>query len=59
MAKLTDRQRKNIIAEYIEGGASQRKLAEKYNVSTYLIRSVLNGDKELTQKIAQKKRGQH
>ena len=27
VAKLTDKQRKKIIAEYVEGGTSQRKLA--------------------------------
>lgn len=55
MAKLTDKQRKRIIAEYVEGGASQRKLAEKYHVSPYLIRSILSEDKNLTQKISHKK----
>lgn len=55
MAKLSDKQRKKIIAEYIEGGISQRKLAEKYHVSPYLIRTILNSDKELTQKIMHKK----
>lgn len=55
MAKLTDKQRKRIIAEYVEGGTSQRKLAEKYHVSPYLIRSILSEDKGLTQKIAHKK----
>lgn len=35
MAKLTDRQRKQIIAEYVEGDGkvSQQKLADKYHVS--------------------------
>lgn len=55
MAKLTDKQRKRIIAEYVEGGTSQRKLAEKYHVSPYLIRSILSEDKNLTQKILHKK----
>lgn len=55
MAKLTDKQRKRIIAEYVEGGTSQRKLAEKYHVSPYLIRSILSEDKSLTQKISHKK----
>lgn len=58
MAKLTDKQRKKIIAEYVEGGTSQRKLAEKYHVSPYLIRSILNGDKNLAQK-SRIKRGEH
>ncbi len=55
MAKLSDKQRKKIIAEYVEGGTSQRKLAEKYHVSPYLIRQILRSDKKLTQKIAEKK----
>lgn len=55
MAKLTDKQRKKIIAEYVEGGTSLRKLAAKYGVSDYLIRRILNSDKKLTQKIAKKK----
>lgn len=55
MAKLTDKQRKRIIAEYVEGGTSQRKLAEKYHVSPYLIRSILSEDKNLAQKISHKK----
>ena len=55
MATLTDKQRKRIIAEYVEGGTSQRKLAEKYHVSPYLIRSILSEDKNLTQKISHKK----
>lgn len=55
MAKLTDKQRKEIIAEYIQGGTSQRKLAEKYHVSPYLIRQILKSDKNFNQKIAQKK----
>jgi len=55
VAKLTDKQRKRIIAEYVEGGTSQRKLAEKYHVSPYLIRSILSEDKNLTQKISHKK----
>ena len=55
MAKLTDKQRKKIIAEYVEGGTSQRKLAEKYHVSPYLIRCILSEDKNLVQKILHKK----
>ena len=55
LAKLSDRQRKKLIAEYIEGGTSQRKLAEKYNVSPYLVRCVLREEDALSQKIAQKK----
>lgn len=55
MAKLTDKQRKKIIAEYVEGGTSQRKLADKYHVSQYLIRRILSDDPELSKKISDKK----
>lgn len=54
MAKLTDKQRKQILAESVEG-SSIRALAAKYHVSTTTIQRVLNGDKELKQKVAQKK----
>ena len=47
MAKLTDRQRKRIVAEYIEGDGrvSQQKLAEKYHVSRQAISSILRDEK--------------
>lgn len=54
MAKLTDKQRKRIIAESVSG-ASIRALAAKYGVSTTTIQRVLKSDTELTQKVAQKK----
>lgn len=54
MAKLTDKQRKKIIAESVNG-SSIRALAAKYGVSTTTIQRVLKSDTELTQKIAQKK----
>lgn len=54
MAKLTDRQRKQIIAEYVEGGISQRALAQKYNVSQKTISTILT-DKEVRQKVSDKK----
>lgn len=54
MAKLTDRQRKRIIAEYVEGGISQRKLAEKYQVSQKTISTILKNE-EVRQKVSQKK----
>lgn len=54
MAKLTDKQRKKIIAERVEG-ATIRALAAKYGVSPYTIQQVLKSDTELTQKCAQKK----
>lgn len=55
MAKLSDKQRKKILAEYIEGGTSLRKLAKKYGCSTYLIKTILDSDKNLEQKITHKK----
>ena len=54
MAKLTDKQRKKIIAESVNG-SSIRALAAKYKVSTTTIQRVLKSDAELTQKVAQKK----
>lgn len=41
MAKLTDRQRKRIVAEYINDGLSQQQLAEKYGVSRQAISKIL------------------
>ena len=54
MAKLTDRQRKLIIAEYVQGGISQRKLAEKYQVTQKTISTILK-DEEVRQKVLNKK----
>lgn len=55
MAKLTDKQRKQILAESVEG-SSIRALAAKYHVSTTTIQRVLNNsDKEIKQKVTQKK----
>ena len=45
MAKLTDRQRKQIVAEYVNGGISQQQLAEKYGVSRQAIAKLLNTEK--------------
>ena len=50
VAKLTDKQRKKIIAESVNGS-----LAAKYGVSTTTIQRVLKSDTTLTQKVAQKK----
>lgn len=54
MAKLTDKQRKWIIAERAEG-ASLRALAKKYKVSEATIRRTLESDPKMTQKVAHKK----
>ncbi len=45
MAKLTDRQRKQIIAEYVNGGISQKKLSTKYGVSQQIISKILKDEK--------------
>ena len=54
VAKLTDKQRKKIIAESVNG-SSIRALAARYGVSTTTIQRVLKSDTTLTQKVAQKK----
>lgn len=54
MAKLTDKQRKKIIAERVEG-ATIRALAAKHGVSPSTIQQVLKSDSKLAQKCAQKK----
>ena len=54
MAKLTEKKKKKIIAESVNG-SSIRALAAKYQVSTTTIQRVLKSDAELTQKVAQKK----
>lgn len=54
MAKLTDKQRKQIIAERVEG-ASIRALAAKYEVSPSAIQRLLKSDTTLKQKCTQKK----
>lgn len=54
MAKLTDKQRKRIIAEHIEG-ASIRALASKYKVSTTTIQRTIHGDTDFAQKVTEKK----
>ena len=54
MAKLSDRQRKQIIAEYTTGGTSQRALAERYHVSQKTISKILSSE-EVRQKVSDKK----
>lgn len=54
MAKLTDKQRKKIIAESVSG-SSMTALAKKYGVSTATIHRVVHGDKKLKEKVEQKK----
>lgn len=52
-ARLTDKQRKNIIADRA-AGLSLRQLAAKYGVSTYAIRTAIKKDPEATRIITQK-----
>jgi DNA-binding XRE family transcriptional regulator len=43
MAKLTDRQRDNILAKWNTGQYSKSELARKYKVSEKTIRNIING----------------
>ena len=54
--KLSDLERKQIVAEYVagDGKVSQRKLAERYQVSQKTISTILK-DGKTTQKVSQKK----
>lgn len=54
MAKLSDKQKKQIILQRAEG-ASLRTLAHRFSVSDTTIRRVLKGDPKTFQKVAQKK----
>lgn len=54
MAKLSDKQKKKIIAEYVEGSTT-RALAAKYKVSQTTIQRVLQSDTEMFQKVSRKK----
>src|SRR6056297_1864771 len=44
--KLTYKQKESIKEEYREGNISQRKLAQKYNVSRRLIQFIIDPSKE-------------
>lgn len=54
MARLTDKQKKRIIADRVNG-MTFRKLAEKYDVSLRTIQRVLDGNEEVVQRATQKK----
>ncbi len=54
MAKLTERQKANIRAQYAAGGVSFRLLAAKYGVSASTIQSVCS-NKEAVQILTQEK----
>lgn len=54
MAKLTDGQRKQIIADYIECG-NYRETARKHGVSDGTVRNLVKTEKNIVQLCAQKK----
>ena len=54
MAKLSDRQRKKIIAEFVNG-SSMTTLAKKYDVSTATIHRVVHSDEKVKEKVEHKK----
>lgn len=49
MAKLTEKQKKNIVALYAAGGISQKALASKYGVSESTIRNTINSDPDFAE----------
>ena len=53
-ARLTDKLKKQIIADRVEG-LSMRKIAAKYNISDWSVRKVVKEEGDLSQKLAQKK----
>lgn len=54
MAKLTDKQRKKLISDRVNG-MSIRALADKYGVSTSTVQKTLKRDEKVAQKVTQKK----
>ena len=50
MAKLTERQKKNIVSAYAAGGVSQKELAKKYGVSEETIRRIIKKDPDFVGK---------
>lgn len=54
MAKLTDRQRKHLIADRANG-MSLSKLADKYKVSVWAVRQTIANNPEAAEKCRQKK----
>lgn len=54
MPRLTDKQRKKIIADYA-AGMSQRKIAEKYKTSPTTVARIIKQDPETVRIVAQKK----
>ena len=54
-ARLTDKQKKKIIAEYVSG-QSMRALARKYNIAPSTIKRVIDRDPKTKQEATDKKR---
>jgi hypothetical protein len=54
MPKLTDHQRKNIIAA-VANGESKRSIGRRYGVSDMTVRRICLDDPEMSHKVAQKK----
>lgn len=52
--RLTDKQKKKIIADYIDT-QNFRETSRINNVSDYTVRSLVKGNKDIAQKLAQKK----
>ena len=52
--KLTDKQKKKIIADYMENG-NYRETARINNISDNAVRNIVNKDKKTSEKLAQKK----
>ena len=50
MAKLTEKQKKNIVASYAAGGISQDQLATKYGVNKATINRILKKDNNFATK---------
>ena len=53
-ARLTDRERKKIIADYIESG-SYNATAQKNGVSRQTVKNIVTSDTDIGQKLQQKK----
>jgi len=51
--KLTDKERKQIVADYIECG-NYSEVARKWNKADNTIRRIVNGDKNFAKKVEQK-----
>ena len=50
MSKLTEKQKKNIVAAYASGGVSYKALAKKYGVSDATISRIIASDPEYVRK---------